>query len=99
MHLINLIKQCKELASTARGAGKFLGRRVVTTWEVGEEELSGWSGRKGDDLYQLAKFYENGFVKFKRLLLKLIETSDQPFTLPINWGEVVVFGPLFHKLV
>ena len=31
MHFINLIKQCKELASTAQDAGKFLGRRVVTT--------------------------------------------------------------------
>ena len=40
MHLINLIKQCKELASTARGVGKFLGRRVVTTWEHDKEELS-----------------------------------------------------------
>ena len=86
MHLINLIKQCKELASTTPGAGKFLGRRVITTWELGEEELSGWSGRKGDDLYQLAKFYENGVVKFKRLLLELIQTSDQPLILAINWG-------------
>ena len=86
MHLINSIKQYKELASTARGAGKFLGRKAVTTLELGEEDLSEWSERKGDDLYQLANFYEKGVVKFKRLLLELIETSDQPLTLPINWG-------------
>ena len=99
MHLINLIKQCKELASTARGAGKFLGRKAVTTWELGEEDLSEWSERKGDDLYQLANFYEKGVIKFKRILLELIETSDQPLTLPINWRDVVVLGPPFHKLV
>ena len=99
MHLINLIKQCKELASTARGAEKFLGRRTVTTWELGKEELSEWSGGKGEDLHQLAKFYQNGVVKFKRLLLELIETSDQPLTLPMNWVDVVVLGPPFHKLV
>ena len=71
----------------------------MTTWELGEEELSEWREQKGDDLYQLANFYEKGVVKFKRLLLELIETSDQPLTLPINWGDVVVLGPPFHKLV
>ena len=71
----------------------------MTTWELGEEDLSEWSEQKGDDLYQLANFYEKGVVKFKRLLLELIETSDQSLTLPINWGDVVVLGPPFHKLV
>ena len=99
MHPINLFKKCEELASTARSAGKFLGRRAATTWELGEEELREWSERKGDDLYQLANFYDKGVVKFKRLLLELIETSGQPLTLPINWGAVVVLGPPFHRLV
>ena len=40
MHSIKLIKQYKELALTARDAGKFLGRRAVTMWENGEEDLS-----------------------------------------------------------
>ena len=84
IHLINSIGQCKELISTARDTNKFFGRRVVTVWDLGEEELSELSERKGDDLYQLANFYEKGVVKFKRLLLELIETSDQPLTLPIN---------------
>ena len=46
MHFIKLIKQYKELALTARDAGKFLGRRVVTTWEHGEEDLSEWTSEK-----------------------------------------------------
>ena len=46
MHLINLIKQCKELASIARDAGKFLGSRAATTWEHGQEDPSEWSERK-----------------------------------------------------
>ena len=40
MHLMKLIKQCKELVSIARDAGKFLGRRAATTWEHGQEDLS-----------------------------------------------------------
>ena len=48
MHFIELIKQYKELVLTARDAGKFLGRRAVTMWENGEEDLSGWSERRGD---------------------------------------------------
>ena len=51
MQFIKLIKQYKELAPTARDAGKFLVRRVVTTWENGEEDLSEWSERKGEDFY------------------------------------------------
>ena len=48
MHFIELIKQCKELALTARDAGKFLGRRAVTMWENGEEDLSERSEQRGD---------------------------------------------------
>ena len=95
MHFISLIKECKDLASTAGDASKFLRRSVTTAWDHGEEELSEWSERKGDDLYQLANFYEKGAFKFKRFLLKLIETSDQPLILHINWEDVVVLGPLF----
>ena len=58
VHFIKLIKQCKELASTTRDTGKFLRRMAVTMWEHGEEDLSEWSERKGDSLYQLANFYE-----------------------------------------
>ena len=43
MHFIELSKQYKELAPTARDAGKFLGRGAVTMWEHGEEDLGGWS--------------------------------------------------------
>ena len=51
MHFIKLIKNYKELAPTARDAGKFLARRAVTAWENGEEDLTEWSERKGEDLY------------------------------------------------
>ena len=71
----------------------------MTAWELGKEELIEWSKQKVDNLYQLANFYEKGVVKIKRLLLELIKTSDQPLTLPINWGDVVILGPPFDKLV
>ena len=86
MHFIKLIKQYKELALTARDAGKFLGRRAVTMWESGEEDLSEWSERRGDGLYQLVDFYERGVIKLKRLLVELIETSGEPLTVNTNWG-------------
>ena len=60
MHFIKFIKQYKELALTVRDANKFLGRRAVTIWENGEEDLSVWSERRGDGLYQLVSFYERG---------------------------------------
>ena len=59
--LIKLIKQYKELALTARDAGKFLGRRAVTTWDNGEEDLSEWSERRESGLYQLVNLYERGY--------------------------------------
>ena len=99
MHFIELIKQYKELALTARDAGKFLGRRAVTMWENGEEDLSERSEQRGDSLYQLVNFYEGGVIKLKRLLIELIETSDEPLTVNINWRDVVDLGPLFHRIL
>ena len=99
MHFIKLIKQYKELASTTRDAGKFLERRAITTWEHGEEDLSEWSERKGDDLYQLAKFYARGVLKLKRVLVELIETSDEPLTVNINWEDLVALVPPFHRIL
>ena len=51
MQFIKLIKQYKELAPTARDAGKFFEKRAVTMRERGEQDLSEWSERKGDVLY------------------------------------------------
>ena len=99
MHFIKLIKQYKELALTARDARKFLGRRAVTMWENGEEDLSEWSERRGDGLYQLVDFYERGVIKLKRLLVELIETSDEPLTVDINWGNVAALPPPFHRIL
>ena len=99
MHFIELIKQYKELALTARDAGKFLGRRAVTMWKNGEEDLSEWSERRGDGLYQLVDFYERGVIKLRRLLVELIETSDEPLTVDINWGDVVALSPPFHRIL
>ena len=84
MHFIKFIKQYKELPLTARDVGKFLGRRTVTMWENGEEYLSEWSERRGDGLHQLVDFYERGVIKLKRLLVELIETSNEPLTMTIN---------------
>ena len=57
MHLINLIRQCQELALTMRAAGEFLRRRAEITWKHGQGELSERSERKGDVLYQLAHYF------------------------------------------
>ena len=99
MHFIELIKQYKELALPARDAGKFLGRRAMTIWENGEKDLSEWSERRGDGLYQLVNFYERGVIKLKRLLVELIKTLDEPLTVNINWGDVVDLGPPFHRIL
>ena len=99
MHSVKLIKQYKELALTARDAGKFFGRRAVIMWENGEEDLSERSEQRGDGLYQLVDSYERGVIKLKRLLVELIETSDEPLTVDINWGDVVALPPPFHRIL
>ena len=98
MHFIKLIKQYKELALRAREAGKFLGRRAVTMWENDEEDLSEWSERRGDGLYQLVNSCERGVIKLKYLLIELIETLDEPLTVDINRGDVVALPPPFHSI-
>ena len=54
---------------------------------------------KGDDLYQSVSFYERGVIKLKRLLVELIETSDEPLIVNINWGDMVALGPPFHRIL
>ena len=68
-------------------------------WENGEEDLSERSEQRGDGLYQLVNFYERVVIKMKRLLIELIETSDKPFTVDINWGDVVALPPPFHRIL
>ena len=99
MQFIKLIKQYKELAPTARDAGKYLARRAVTTWENGEEDLSEWSEQKGEGFYQLANYYEKRVLKLKRLLVELIETSDEPLIVNINSKDLVALGPPFHRIL
>ena len=84
---------------TKRDVGKFLGRRVMTTWENGEEDLSEWSEQKGDDFYQLANYYEKRVLKLKRLLVELIETSDEPLIVNINSEDLVALGPPFQRIL
>ena len=48
--LINLIKQCKELALTAREVVHFLRRQGEVDWNHGREDLIEWNERKGDDI-------------------------------------------------
>ena len=68
-------------------------------WENGEEDLSERSEQRGDSLYQLVNFYERGVIRLKRLLIELIETSDEPLTVNINWRDVVDLGPPFHRIL
>ena len=60
--------------------------------------MSGASAKR-DDLYQLGNGYEKRVLNLKRLLKELIETSNQPLKLSINWEDVVVLPPPFQKLV
>ena len=73
MHFNGLIKQCQELALIAYDTGEFLRRRAKVTWEHGQEDLSEWSERKGDDLYQLANYYEKWVLNLKRLLKRRLK--------------------------
>ena len=98
MYFINLIKQYQELALTICDAGEFLGMRAEITLEHGKRELSEWCEHKGDILYQLADYYEKRVLNLKCLLKELIEASDQSLTLHINWKDVVVLGPPFHRI-
>ena len=99
MHFISLIKQYQELAVTARHANEFLGRRAELIWGHGEGYLSERSESKWGVLYQLADYYEKRVLNLKRLLKELIETSDQPLALPINWEVAVVPPPPFHRIL
>ena len=55
-------------------------------WDNVEEDLCEWSERKGDNLYQLVNFYERGVIKLQRLLVELIETSDEPLNCEYKLG-------------
>ena len=68
-------------------------------WENEEEDLSERSEQRGDSWYQLVNFYERGVIKLKRLLIVLIETSDEPFTVTINWRDVLALPPAFHGIL
>ena len=96
---ISLIKQYQELAVTARDADEFLGRRAEIIWGHGEGYLSERSECKRSVLYQLADYYEKRVLNLKRLLKELIETSNEPLTLPINWDDVMVLHPPILKIL
>ena len=93
MHFISLIKQYQELAVIARHADEFLGRRAEIIWGHGAGYLSERSERKWGVLYQLVDYYEKSVLNLKRLLKELIETSNEPLTLPINWYDVMFLHP------
>ena len=95
MHFISLIKQYQELAVIACDADQFLGRRAEIIWGHGEGDLSEQSEQKWGVLYQSVDYYEKRVLNLKRLLKELIDTSDKPLTLPINWEGVVVLPPPF----
>ena len=45
------------------------------------------------------EFYEEKVLKLKRHLHESIQTSDGPLMLNINWEDVEVLGPPFHKIL
>ena len=93
LHFISLIEQYQELVVTARDADEFLGMRAEIIWEHGEGDLSDRSKRKWGVLHQVDDYYEKSVLNLKRLLKELIETSNQPLTLPIHWDDVIVLHP------
>ena len=99
MHFISLIKQYQELVLIACDIGEFLGRRGEITWEHGKGDLSEWNERKGDVLYRLADNYKKRVLNLKRPLKELIETPEQHLTLFIDWKDVVVLPPPFHRIL
>ena len=50
-------------------------------------------------LHQLVELYEEGVVRLKSRLQELIETSDKPLTLNINWEGVGILGPPFRRIL
>ena len=68
-------------------------------WELGDGDRSEWNQRKGDDVHQVACEYDEQVVKLKRRLLDLAESSDEPFSVPINWRDVGILGSPFHKVL
>ena len=99
IQIIELMKQYRELALTARDAGKFLGRRAEISWETGNENLVEWSERKGDGMHPMVELYEEGVIKLKRRLHRLIQTSDGLLTLNVKWEDVEILGLPFHRIL
>ena len=48
---------------------------------------------------QVAYEYEEQIVKLKRCLIDLIQSSDEPLSVPINWRDVGILGHPFHKVL
>ena len=64
-------------------------------------DLSEWSERKGDNLYQLANYYEKRVLKLKHLLVEPNETSGELLTVnkigKTWWLLVLLFTGFFEK--
>ena len=48
-------------------------------------------------MFQIVNVYEEQIVKLKSRFLDLIESSDEPLTVPINWRDVGILGRPFPK--
>lgn len=49
-------------------------------------------------MYQMVEIYKEGVIRLKRRLHELIKTSDGLLTLNINWEDVEILGPPFHRI-
>ena len=99
MNLIDLMKQYKEIALTAREVVHFLGRQAEVHWNGGREDFVEWNERKGNDIYRMIDQYEGEVIKLKRCLYALIQSSDEPLSLNINSRDLEEMRPPFHRLL
>ena len=71
------------------------GVNYVGAWRRGAERVErakrGWP-------FQLVDFYEKGVIRLKRLLHEPIKKSDQHLIVNINWEDIRVLVPLFHRI-
>lgn len=54
-----------------------------------------WSERQGNQLNNLVELYDREAIKATDQLYELINFSDVPLELPINWRDVAMLGPPF----
>ena len=87
--LIERIWQHKDLAITAKEAGKYIGRSA-TTWKLnGNEEMAKWIQQKSDRLYNMSERYEGKAAEASSELHKINCSSDP---MMYRWRRLQIGG-------